>query len=185
MLLNELIATLEREGRGSVRFNSHAMAVLAKHRWPGNVRELANLVERMAILHPHGIVGVSDLPEKLVASAGSEDALREGVTSAGFAGLNSSGETEVNPAQAAPQGLPLAGLDLKEYLARLERDLIEKALDDSSGVVTRAADRLSIGRTTLVEKMRKYKLSRLQDGALENEADDGSESAPDSPHRLQ
>ena len=185
VLLNELIATLEREGRGSVRFNSHAMAVLAKHRWPGNVRELANLVERMAILHPHGIVGVSDLPEKLVASAGSEDALREGVTSAGFAGLNSSGETEVNPAQAAPQGLPLAGLDLKEYLARLERDLIEKALDDSSGVVTRAADRLSIGRTTLVEKMRKYKLSRLQDGALENEADDGSESAPDSPHRLQ
>ena len=93
--------------------------------------------------------------------------------------------TEVNPAQAAPQGLPLAGLDLKEYLARLERDLIEKALDDSSGVVTRAADRLSIGRTTLVEKMRKYKLSRLQDGALENEADDGLESAPDSPHRLQ
>lgn len=191
VLLNELIATLEREGRGSVRFNSHAMAVLAKHRWPGNVRELANLVERMAILHPHGIVGVSDLPEKLVASAGSEDALREGVTSTGFAGfaefagLNSPGETEVNPAQAAPQGLPLAGLDLKEYLARLERDLIEKALDDSSGVVTRAADRLSIGRTTLVEKMRKYKLSRLQDGALENEADDSSESAPDSPHRLQ
>ena len=80
---------------------------------------------------------------------------------------------------------PLAGLDLKEYLARLERDLIEKALDDSSGVVTRAADRLSIGRTTLVEKMRKYKLSRLQDGALENEADDSSESAPDSPYRLQ
>jgi sigma-54 specific flagellar transcriptional regulator A len=188
VLLNELIATLEREGRGSVRFNSHAMAVLAKHRWPGNVRELANLVERMAILHPHGIVGVSDLPEKLVASAGSEDALREGVSSAGvagLAGLENPRETEVRTAQASPQGLPLAGLDLKEYLARLERDLIEKALDDSSGVVTRAADRLSIGRTTLVEKMRKYKLSRLQDDGLENEADDGSESAPDSPHRLQ
>ncbi len=69
VLLNELIATLEREGRGSVRFNSHAIAVLAKHSWPGNVRELANLVERMAILYPHGIVGVSDLPEKLVAAA--------------------------------------------------------------------------------------------------------------------
>lgn len=182
VLLNELIATLEREGRGSVRFNSHAMAVLAKHRWPGNVRELANLVERMAILHPHGIVGVSDLPEKLVASAGSEDALREGVTSAGF---DSPRETEVRPAQAPPRRLPLAGLDLKEYLARLERDLIEKALDDSSGVVSRAADRLRIGRTTLVEKMRKYKLSRLQDDALENEVDDGSESASDSPRRLQ
>jgi hypothetical protein len=85
----------------------------------------------------------------------------------------------------------LAGLDLKEYLARLERDLIEKALDDSSGVVTRAADRLSIGRTTLVEKMRKYKLSRLQEDSLEagsdNDLDNTSDStaAPKSPHRLQ
>ena len=178
----------EEYGCDAPQISAQEAAQILQAPWPGNVRELANLVERMAILHPHGIVGVSDLPEKLVASAGSEDALREGVTSAGFAefaGLNSPGETEVNPAQAAPQGLPLAGLDLKEYLARLERDLIEKALDDSSGVVTRAADRLSIGRTTLVEKMRKYKLSRLQDGALENEADDGSESAPDSPHRLQ
>jgi DNA-binding NtrC family response regulator len=90
-----------------------------------------------------------------------------------------------------PEGLPLAGLDLKEYLARLERDLIEKALDDSSGVVTRAADRLSIGRTTLVEKMRKYKLSRLQEDSLEagsnNDLDNTSDStaAPKSPHRLQ
>jgi hypothetical protein len=85
----------------------------------------------------------------------------------------------------------LAGLDLKEYLARLERDLIEKALDDSSGVVTRAADRLSIGRTTLVEKMRKYKLSRLQEDTLEagsnNDLDNTSDStaAPKAPHRLQ
>ena len=182
VLLNELIATLEREGRGSVRFNSHAMTVLAKHRWPGNVRELANLVERMAILHPHGIIGISDLPEKLVASVGSEGVSGDAAHNEGFDGPR---HKEASPAPAASEGLPLAGLDLKEYLARLERDLIEKALDDSSGVVTRAADRLSIGRTTLVEKMRKYKLSRLQDDVLESELDDGLEGSAGSPHRLQ
>lgn len=59
--------------------------------------------------------------------------------------------------------LPLNGLDLKEYLANLERDLIEQALNDSGGVVARAADRLNIRRTTLVEKMRKYDMQRRAD----------------------
>lgn len=188
VLLNELIATLEREGRGSVRFNSHAIAVLAKHSWPGNVRELANLVERMAILYPHGIVGVSDLPEKLVAAAERREATKSASAPDSIANAQAS---DVSTKPFVPEGLPLAGLDLKEYLARLERDLIEKALDDSSGVVTRAADRLSIGRTTLVEKMRKYKLSRLQEDTLEadsnNDLDNTSDSiaASKSPHRLQ
>jgi sigma-54 specific flagellar transcriptional regulator A len=70
----------------------------------------------------------------------------------------------------------LHGLDLKEYLANLEKDLIEQALDDSGGVVARAADRLHIRRTTLVEKMRKYQLQKRQgeadsDGAEEQDSD--------------
>jgi sigma-54 specific flagellar transcriptional regulator A len=188
VLLNELIATLEREGRGSVRFNSHAIAVLAKHSWPGNVRELANLVERMAILYPHGIVGVRDLPEKLVAAAEKREASHDAGAPDRLADAQA---IDSNTKPFVPEGLPLAGLDLKEYLARLERDLIEKALDDSSGVVSRAADRLSIGRTTLVEKMRKYKLSRLQEDGLESGSNDERDSASDSsttrnsPHRLQ
>jgi DNA-binding NtrC family response regulator len=59
--------------------------------------------------------------------------------------------------------LPLRGLDLKEYLANLERSLIEQALSYSEGVVARAADRLGIRRTTLVEKMRKYQMIKKHD----------------------
>lgn len=55
------------------------------------------------------------------------------------------------------------GLDLKEYLANLERSLIGQALDDSGGVVARAANRLHMRRTTLVEKMRKYQMQRNQE----------------------
>ena len=62
-------------------------------------------------------------------------------------------------ASAAAAGLlPVNGLDLKEYIQDLEKSLIEQALDDCSGVVARAADRLRLRRTTLVEKMRKYDL---------------------------
>ena len=56
--------------------------------------------------------------------------------------------------------LPVNGLDLKNYLARLECSLIEQALEDTNSVVARAADRLHIRRTTLVEKMRKYGIER-------------------------
>ena len=64
LLLNELISRLENEKRGSIRFNSAAIMSLCRHEWHGNVRELANLVERLAILHPYGVIGVNELPKK-------------------------------------------------------------------------------------------------------------------------
>ena len=39
-------------------------------------------------------------------------------------------------------------------------DLIKQALDQQDGVVARAAEQLGMRRTTLVEKMRKYGLSK-------------------------
>jgi sigma-54 specific flagellar transcriptional regulator A len=156
-LLNELISRLEHEKRGSVRFNSSAIASMCRHPWPGNVRELANLVERMAILHPHGIVGVHDLPPKFRHIAEDEIVSLESVPVM-QAPLPS------DPRAGSPQALlPLNGLDLKQYLANLEKDLIEQALNDSGGIVARAADRLNIRRTTLVEKMRKYDMQRKVD----------------------
>ena len=64
LLINELVARLESENRGSIRFNSAAILSLCNHPFSGNVRELANLVERMAIMQPFGVVGVQDLPNK-------------------------------------------------------------------------------------------------------------------------
>ncbi len=156
LLLNELITRLEREKRGSIRFSTSAILSLCQHDWPGNVRELANLVERMAIMHPHGVIGVNELPRKFRYVEDDHDDLRaaredddeRGEAFTGLVGLNS------------PAFLPPEGLDLKEYLGGLEQTLIQQALDESSGVVARAAERLRIRRTTLVEKMRKYGLNR-------------------------
>ena len=154
LLLNELIAELEAEGRGSVRFNSTAVAALCRYSWPGNVRELANLVERMAILHPHGIVGVQNLPKAFHRSDIDGSLHQQAGEGAGDV-VTASDERE-----SKDELLPLKGIDLKEYLANLEKSLIAQALDDSGGVVARAANRLQIRRTTLVEKMRKYQLQR-------------------------
>ena len=56
--------------------------------------------------------------------------------------------------------LPAEGVDLKDYLAQLECNLIEQALDAAEGVVAQAAKLLNLRRTTLVEKMRKYDMQR-------------------------
>ena len=64
VLISDLITRMEKEKRGSVRLTPTAVTALSQYSWPGNVRELANLVERLAILHPFGLVEVEDLPDK-------------------------------------------------------------------------------------------------------------------------
>jgi DNA-binding NtrC family response regulator len=64
--------------------------------------------------------------------------------------------------QATPQSIatpfvdfPDEGIDLPGYLASIERDLIQRALDRTRGNRNKAADLLRIKRTTLVEKLRR------------------------------
>ena len=123
---------------------------LCRHEWAGNVRELANLVERMAIMHHCEVVGVRDLPRKFrhVDEAEEDDVFD----------LPELGAPVAQASSVDPALLPINGLDLKQHLSDIERSLIEQALDDCNAVVARAADRLQLRRTTLVEKMRKYDL---------------------------
>ena len=161
LLLNELITIMETEQRGSVRFNSAAIAVLQQYSWPGNVRELANLVERMAILHPHGIVGANDLPANLTA-VGDDKAAGTDISPAVAAPATNAEDNTATTEGISHSLLPLNGIDLKEYLANLEKNMIAQALDDSGGVVARAAERLQMRRTTLVERIKKYALQKKQ-----------------------
>jgi len=153
---------MEHEKRGSIRFNSAAIMSLCRHDWAGNVRELANLVERMAIMHPYGVIGVGELPKKF-RHVDDEDeqlaaSLRDELDERAVL-------TSPTPSAMSPAMLPAEGLDLKDYLGNLEQGLIQQALDDAGGIVARAAERLRIRRTTLVEKMRKYGMSRREDEA--------------------
>jgi sigma-54 specific flagellar transcriptional regulator A len=149
-LVTQLSADVEGRQGVAVRFDDKALAALERYSWPGNVRELANLIERMAIAHAPGIVGFDELPAKITAAS-------ETPASADEQSLVRT-ESLIDPDR--PPSLPVNGIDLKDYLNRLERSLIRQALDDTDSVVARAADRLHIRRTTLVEKMRKYGLQR-------------------------
>ena len=51
------------------------------------------------------------------------------------------------------------GKGLKEMLSDIEEDIIEKALEDVNGNVSRCAKLLSMQRTTLIERIKKYGLN--------------------------
>jgi sigma-54 dependent transcriptional regulator, flagellar regulatory protein len=131
-LIDALVRRGEAEGRPSIAFTDTALDCLSAYSWPGNVRELQNLVERLAILYPNQTIDRDQLPTPI-------------------------GERRRN-AQPSITTIPTSGLDLREYLGNIEKQLIRSALDQTDGTVAHAARLLKLQRTTLVEKLRKYEL---------------------------
>jgi sigma-54 dependent transcriptional regulator, flagellar regulatory protein len=146
-LVEEFIMRQQSEQSFGLQICDDAMQSLADYTWPGNVRELANLVERLMVIRPNGVVSAADLPWPIVHR--DQDSSPAGDL------------PEVLSASIVSQELltlPVGGLDLKDYLAGIERTMIQNALNESSGVVQRAAELLGVGRTTLVEKIRRYEI---------------------------
>jgi sigma-54 specific flagellar transcriptional regulator A len=68
-------------------------------------------------------------------------------------------EDLVGRVQAENIEWPRGGIDLKVHMSEIEIGLIRKALEEADGTVAEAARLLGMRRTTLVEKLRKYRLS--------------------------
>ncbi|MEO0997186.1 MAG: sigma-54 dependent transcriptional regulator [Pseudomonadota bacterium] len=152
-LLEDLVIAQTTGGEPTLRLTDRAMQALADYPWPGNVRELANLVERLAILNPVGTVDLDDLPEKYRA-AGAGDG---------------SSVTAGRPSMAEFNDIHRRlgdGVNLKEVLIGVEVRLIREAMREAGGTVAQAARLLQVQRTTLVEKLRKYRLD--SDAVSEN-----------------
>jgi sigma-54 specific flagellar transcriptional regulator A len=154
LLVKSCIRKLESESRVPPKLSDNVLACLAKYYWPGNVREVFNLVERLAILFSGRTVNWGDLPDKFRPN---HDWLAEQAEESPKQSLNASSL----PVWSV--SLPCDGIDLKPHLADIECDLMAQALEQSEWVVARAAKLLNLRRTTLVEKMRKFELSRPEE----------------------
>jgi sigma-54 dependent transcriptional regulator, flagellar regulatory protein len=175
VLIDHLIQRQSQISGRHIRLDKEAMHCLARNRWPGNVRELSNLLERLAILFPERTISAEDLPERyrIAGAAGwngggvvlvpamESRAVESAVDARPGAStvdtLSDEFADELLEGEAA--ALPRGGIDLKDHLSAIEIGLIRKALEEADGTVAGAARLLNIRRTTLVEKLRKYRLS--------------------------
>ncbi len=135
-----------RSGRKRLSFSDEALEALTRYRWPGNVRELRNLTERLAVLCPNEIIGVTDLP---VESRG----ISFETTAVALPSTASPDETVSLHAASMPPGqAPKAPLKLAE----VEKNHILQTLSNCDNNKKLAADRLGIDRSTLYAKLRAY-----------------------------
>ncbi|MEO1244391.1 MAG: sigma-54-dependent Fis family transcriptional regulator [Pseudomonadota bacterium] len=135
-LLCELFTQHSGPDSGEFRVSQEALKLLAAYRWPGNVRELGNLVERLAILKPEGVIDVDDLPARIVDGP----------------------RAPADEPNVVAEAMQMTESNLKDHLGSLEQALISQAMQASNGVVAKAARLLNVRRTTLVEKIGKYQL---------------------------
>jgi len=138
-LARRFLSELAREtNRRVLGLSPQAEDALLEHSWPGNVRELRNVVERSLLLKGAGSLVEFRDLPPLQAIGGPE-----------------------KRAELPDEPLP-------EAVRSYERSLIVAALEQSGGVVSRAAEILGISRTNLHNKLAKHgllKASEWRDGS--------------------
>lgn len=110
-----------------VKLSDRAITSLLTYSWPGNVRELENVMERAVVLAGNSTITQEHLPEWISDSSSKE--LQE---------LNKEGTVNLNI-----------------IVDSVERYYIQKALAASGGIRSKAAQSLSLKRTTLLARMKK------------------------------
>jgi two-component system response regulator AtoC len=130
-----------RYGKPHITLSDEARRLLVGHTWPGNVRELRNVIEQAVLLAKNQSIEADDLP-----------ACRDSAPPAAV----QRGETDDETALGA-----------QNVLSDMERSLLLRALQETGGNVTRAADRLNITRDTMRYRMSKYGLT--PERAVKNE----------------
>lgn len=115
-----------------LKIEPEAFSCLCDYNWPGNVRELENEVKKMALLAGDSRVITRQLISRRITESWS------GV--------------------AAPANGER--FSLYDYISRLERDYIMRALQQTNWVKKHAAETLSIPESTLRLKMKQYGISK-------------------------
>jgi len=122
-----------------------ARDLMLHYSWPGNVRELESLMARIALLCQGPEVKPEHFPDKFLSTSGIERRA-DSVTPSGFEWpkLKDMDDRKIN---------------LKDFLEKIEENLLMQAMDVADGVKNQAAEILGIKRTTLIEKLKKKNLT--------------------------
>ena len=131
-LARHFLAQANRDNDRKIRdIGPTARDLLRAYSWPGNVRELRNAIERAVVIASLDVIGPGDLPETIRAQMPALQA--------------------APPTAAAPE--PEGPIDLRDELARVEADMIRRALREADGNRSKAAAALGLPVRTLTYKL--------------------------------
>ena len=129
LLTKHFIEKYAKEFGKEIRtISSYAMELLMNYGFPGNIRELENIIERGVAMESSNII----LPENLVLAANAASGV-----------------------QNFDVGITDAGIDLNAELEKIEKTMIEKALQKTKGSKTKAAELLHVTFDSLRYRMEK------------------------------
>jgi two-component system response regulator PilR (NtrC family) len=117
-----------------------ALAMLERYHWPGNLRELENVIERAMVLSAADVLEAPALPDSL---------RRE------------------RPLRGVEIDLPEEGMDLEATLDSIERRYLQRAMDRTGGVQTKAAELLRMTFRQFRYKLQKHNMTRRGTGPEE------------------
>ncbi|MFZ1060045.1 MAG: sigma-54 dependent transcriptional regulator, partial [Candidatus Rokuibacteriota bacterium] len=127
LLVEHFIRVFSLEnGKRPKTVSVEALAYFLAYDWPGNVRELRNLVERLVIMTPGGVIGPEDLPPP------------------------------VRPKEARLAEDQIKERTLKEAREAFEKAYILAELRAQDWNMTRTSERLGIERSHLYRKLKAY-----------------------------
>jgi len=173
----------ERLKKQITRISDEAVARLTAYNWPGNIRELENMMERTMLFCEGPEIHARDLPPEMVpvtsdvtptaAVAAASGGLAAAAAAArpgqvpeadeddsGVGLAASTGPTTLTSIPAASSSAAAGSLKeaVRAETERVERELIVRALEETSGNVTQAARKLKISRKSLQTKMKEFGL---------------------------
>jgi DNA-binding NtrC family response regulator len=130
----------EQSGKSILKLSPAVAEHLEAYHWPGNVRELRNVLEYAVLASEDGEIQIKNLPAWLLLDQQSLIV----PTSNDFPTL---GTFEV----------PLT-LDYRGTFERFEKEYLQRALSRNGGRVNRTARQIGINKTTLIRRIRAYRL---------------------------
>jgi PAS domain S-box-containing protein len=131
-LINAFLSKFNTLHKNGKRILGEALDLLMMYNYPGNIRELQNIIERLVVISESDLIGVRDLPLHIMDNEpGSQLPV----------------DREIN-------------MNLNRLINNIEARLIQDAIN-KYGTTYDAAKHLGVSQSTVVRKMQKYNIKRV------------------------
>lgn len=164
LLLNFFLDQVNRKRADKYQcwFSADSMQFLSEYDWPGNIRQLQNVIERLVVFKVSGCIEIDDIPEDLKITPNNSNSKEQSTSFASERIASTPLGKAIYPANYSNSNhsqLPNEGLDLTKYVENIENNLILQALARTGNNKQRAAKLLGLNRTTLVERIKKRRIT--------------------------